>query len=392
MFFRPICQSAFNAYSDSSIVENDVEEVITEELNPVIALFDGMPIQNHPLLKNRIILDDPDDYESGYESKNRCHGTAMASLILNGDLNKREFLKHKIYLRPILKPREIGPNMFLEEIPNDRLIVDVIHSAIVRLFEKHNDTEPIASSVRIINLSIGDPARQLATIMSPLARLIDYMAYKYSVLFIVSSGNHQESIGMLKSKFDDFKRKEINERSIEFFKCISDNQRNMKVLSPAENINGLTIGAIYDDYCDVEENNRAIFAVRKGLPSPISSFGKGYRSVITPDLFYNGGRKFISETAEGQCKWLLSNREPGCRVAAPASDTTKNGQIFSFGTSDAAALVSHEALKCYDVLCDIFQNEKGETPPREYAAILIKAMLTHGASWGGVGKFCGKYY
>lgn len=25
---------------------------------PVIAVFDGMPIQNHPLLRNRIIVDD----------------------------------------------------------------------------------------------------------------------------------------------------------------------------------------------------------------------------------------------------------------------------------------------------------------------------------------------
>ena len=119
------------------------------------------------------------------------------------------------------------------------------------------------------------PVRQLATLMSPLARLIDYMAYKYSVLFIVSAGNHPETIDMLECTFDELKGKEIYERSKEYFKCISANQRNIKVLSPAENINGLTIGALYDDYCDIDENNRAIFAVQKGLPSPISSYGKG---------------------------------------------------------------------------------------------------------------------
>jgi len=260
--------------------------------------------------------------------------------------------------------------------------IEEIHAAIVRLFEKQNGIEPIAPSIRIINLSLGDPVRQLATLMSPLARLIDYMAYKYSVLFIVSAGNHPETIDMLECTFDELKGKEIHERSKEYFKCISENQRNIKVLSPAENINGLTIGALYDDYCDIDENNRAIFAVQKGLPSPISSYGKGYRSIITPDLFYRGGRKFISGTWNGQCKWLQSNREPGCRVAAPTSDATKNGQAFSFGTSDATALISHEALKCYDVLYDIYQTETGEAPPKEYVAILLKAMLTHGASWG----------
>ena len=382
MFFRPTCQSSFNVYSDTSVIEDSIAEIPIDELEPIIGVFDGMPIQNHPLLKNRILLDDPDDYESGYESKNRSHGTAMASLILNGDLNKKESLNHRIYLRPILKPREVGPDTYVEEIPSDCLIVDKIHAAIVRLFEKQNGIEPIAPSIRIINLSLGDPVRQLATLMSPLARLIDYMAYKYSVLFIVSAGNHPETIDMLECKFDELKGKEIYERSKEYFKCISANQRNIKVLSPAENINGLTIGALYDDYCDIDENNRAIFAVQKGLPSPISSHGKGYRSIITPDLFYRGGRKFISGTWNGQCKWLQSNREPGCRVAAPTSDATKNGQAFSFGTSDATALISHEALKCYDVLYNIYQTETGEAPPKEYVAILLKAMLTHGASWG----------
>lgn len=383
MFFRPTCQSAFNVYSDTSVIEDSIAEIPIDESEPIIGVFDGMPIQNHPLLKNRILLDDPDDYESGYESKNRSHGTAMASLILNGDLNKKESLNHRIYLRPILKPRKVGPNTYVEEIPSDCLIVDKIHAAIVRLFEKQNGIEPIAPSIRIINLSLGDPVRQLATLMSPLARLIDYMAYKYSVLFIVSAGNHPETIDMLECTFDELKDKEIYERSKEYFKCISANQRNIKVLSPAENINGLTIGALYDDYCDIEENNRAIFAVQKGLPSPISSYGKGYRSIITPDLFYRGGRKFILGTWNGQCKWLQSNREPGCRVAAPTSDATKNGQAFSFGTSNAAALISHEALKCYDVLYDIYQTETAEAPPKEYVAILLKAILTHGASWEG---------
>lgn len=382
MFFRPTCQSTFNVSADNPVIEEFDEEISVEKYIPIIGVFDGMPIQNHPLLKNRIVLDDPDGYENGYESKNRCHGTAMSSLILNGDLNKKEFLKHSIYLRPILKPREVGPDMFVEEIPSDCLIVDKIHASVVRLFEKQNGIEPVAPTIKIINLSLGDPVRQLATLMSPLARLLDYLAYKYSVLFIVSAGNHPETINMLESNFDEFKKKDINERSEEYFRCISKNQRNVKVLSPAENINGLTIGAIYDDYCELDENDRAIFAVQKGFPSPISSYGKGYRSIITPDLYYRGGREFICELWNGKCRWLQSNREPGCKVAAPTVDSTKNGQAFTFGTSDATALISHEALKCYDVLNDIYQAETGEMPPKEYVAILIKAMLTHGASWG----------
>ena len=101
MFFRPTCQSAFNVYDDSVIEDTDSAAILEETSLPIVGVFDGMPIQNHPLLRNRIILDDPDGYESGYESKCRCHGTAMASLILNGDLNKKEYMEHSIYLRPI---------------------------------------------------------------------------------------------------------------------------------------------------------------------------------------------------------------------------------------------------------------------------------------------------
>lgn len=386
MFFRPACQSAFGIYND--YIEDDTNSIETlEEIPlPVVGIFDGMPIQNHPLLRNRIILDDPDGYENGYESRHRCHGTAMASLILNGDLNKKEYMEHSVYLRPILKPKEIRPDCFAEEIPEDCLIVDKIHASVIRMFETRNGLEPVAPSVRVINLSLGDPARQLATLMSPLARLLDYLAYKYSVLFIVSAGNHPETINMLEDTFDELRKKNIQERGEDYFGCITKNQRNVKILSPAENINGLTIGAIYDDYCDIDETDRAIFAVPQGFPSPISSYGKGYRSIITPDLYYKGGRKFIYESWNGKCQWMQSNREPGCKVAAPASDAAKNGQAFTFGTSDATALISHEALKCHDVLRDIYQTETGELPTKEYMPILIKAMLTHGASWGNLAK------
>lgn len=53
------------------------------------------------------------------------------------------------------------------------------------------------------------------------------------------------------------------------------------------------------------------------MPSPISAYGKGYRSIIAPDLFYYGGKKFVRGKLNGALDWVLSKREPGCRVAAP---------------------------------------------------------------------------
>jgi hypothetical protein len=55
---------------------------------PVAALFDGLPMAQHELLRDRLEIDDPDDCEAQYgRASEQRHGTAMASLILHGDLN-----------------------------------------------------------------------------------------------------------------------------------------------------------------------------------------------------------------------------------------------------------------------------------------------------------------
>lgn len=385
MFFRPTCQSAFLSKNDTIALENASAYDINIENDPIIALLDGMPIQNHPLLRGRVIVDDPDLFAEGYESKWRVHGTAMASLILNGDLNNSNYISNKpIYVRPILKPKEVGIDEFQELVPDDVLIVDLVHRAIVRMMEGDGESEAVAPSIKVINFSIGDPVRQLAVVMSPLARLLDFLANKYRILFIVSAGNHPEILNYVGHSFEDIRDMDMSIRNAIFFGTIVENQRNLKILSPAENINGLTVGAIYDDFCTIDENNRAIYAVEKGMPSPISAFGKGYRSIITPDLYYRGGRKLLINTVRNDLKWLLSSREPGCKVAAPFGDSAEAGQAFSFGTSDAAALLSHEASKCYDILNQIYLSETGSTMEDEFVAILLKAMLTHGASWGEI--------
>jgi hypothetical protein len=57
--------------------------------------------------------------------------------------------------------------------------------------------------------------------------------------------------------------------------------------------------------------------------------------------------------------------------------------MFTCGTSNSAAMISHEASRCYDVLLDVFQNAAIDLP-NQYIALLIKAMLIHGAEWGAL--------
>ena len=382
MFFRPTCQSMYVSECDSAIYDESVQEAEMPVGDAVVAIFDGMPMQNHRLLRGRIIIDDPDDYATGYESKYRVHGTSMASLVVYGDINRGEKpISSPVYVRPILKPKQSGFEKIIETVPDNCLFIDVLHRSIRRMMEGDGDENATAPNTRVINLSIGDPVRQLATTMSPVARLLDFLAYKYKILFIISAGNHPEVLGFVDKSFDELKSLNMSQRDKVFSEVIRENQRNLKVLAPAESLNGLTIGALYEDFSNINESERLIWAVDRGMPSPISAIGKGYRSVILPDLFYNGGREFIKKRFDGKIDWLMSSREPGCLAAAPYGTGDIDGCAFSSGTSDAAAQITHEAVKCHTVLNQVFEEETGNGIPVDLTAIVLKAMLTHGASW-----------
>lgn len=382
MFFRPTCQSVFVSTTDSEIYTATEDAIALPTGDAVVAVFDGMPMQNHRLLRGRVIIDDPDDCATGYESKYRLHGTSMVSLAIYGDINRNDTpISSPVYVRPILQPKQIGFDKVIESVPDDSLFIDVLHRAVKRMMEGDGEESATAPNTKVINLSIGDPVRQLATIMSPTARLLDFLAYKYKILFIISAGNHPEIVSFVDKSFAELKALGMTQRNKVFGKAMKDNQRNLKVLAPAESLNGLTIGALYDDFTNITETDRFILAVDRGLPSPISAIGKGYRSVITPDLFYYGGREFIRGRLNDKIDWVESSREPGCLSAAPYGTGDTDGCAFSFGTSDAAAQITHEAAKCHDVLNQVFLDETGVNMPVDDTAILLKTMLTHGASW-----------
>ena len=161
--------------------------------------------------------------------------------------NRRvEVVDSPVYVRPILQPRRTFGGQFVEAIPENMLPVDLIHRSVRRLFEAENDEAPVAPEVRIINLSIGDTARPFLRDMSAWARLLDWLAWKYHVLFIVSAGNHSHDLELA------IRRSGLNSLSVEqceqsVIKALAADTRNRRLLSPAETINGLTIGAAHQD-------------------------------------------------------------------------------------------------------------------------------------------------
>ena len=132
-------------------------------------------------------VDDPEDFADLSEFKRRVHGTEMASLIIHGDLsNPGPAIDTPLYVRPITLPYGEKDEL----LPEDMLAVDLVHRAVKRLFDGEGGSPPAAPSVKIINLSIGDPIRTFHGSMSPMARLLDWLSFEYNVLFIISAGNN----------------------------------------------------------------------------------------------------------------------------------------------------------------------------------------------------------
>jgi hypothetical protein len=379
MFFRPVGQSVYIAGGEDSSPELSLPNADGIVNEPIVALFDGLPQENHPFLVNRLIIDDPDDYAQQYQVSDRKHGTSMASLIALGNLPSLRQSTHKIYVRPIMKAFP-GLNGSNEAIPEDFLLVDKIHESVRRLFMPEG--QAAAPTVRIINLSIGIGYRQFDRSISPLARLLDWLSYKYRVLFVVSAGNHFRYEWDVGIPFTDYVALDESQRDRVVIGWINNNSRNMRLLSPSESMNALTVGATFDDDSSFDTAAQ-ILPCSQGMISPISALGKGLNNSIKPDIVYPGGRKTVGECIRnrGALQWRITQREPGTQSAAPTTPGEHTKTAYSFGTSNAAALISHEAMRCYDSLEEVFA-ESDRVIPNEHIALIIKAMLVHGAEWG----------
>ena len=388
-FFRPCGQMVFGKEPATGEFETDGVNANPSlpTGQPTIALFDGQPLENHSTLSGRLIIDDPDNYGSDYAADARKHGTAMASLIVQGDLNDGQHpLSRLLYIRPIMRPQQNLHNTWTERVPENVLFTDLLHRSVRRLFESENGQPPVAPNIKIINLSIGDPARQFANAMSPAAKLLDWLSEKYKVLFIVSAGNHPAPI-RINHTWQTFHTMSSNEREAEAVKALYDEMRNRRLLAPAETINGLTVGALhFDSSTPTNIPNRVDVFANVFLPSPVSAFGSGYRRAIKPDLIFSGGRQFYGEPVSRMAPIELSPSHaiiaPGNKTAAPGSGGNINSTSFSRGTSNATALITRSAGICYDSLLHLLEYQLQDADWENSEVPLLKAMLVHGCSWG----------
>lgn len=392
MFFRPVGQmSVGDIPKEGELTDFESEEKPIPTGDPIVALLDGLPLANHELLSDRLIIDDPDDWAESYTVEERVHGTTMASLIVQGDLNDSNApLTSQVYVRPIMKPNPNDLNHTKEEfIPDNQLVVDLIHRTVKRIIEGESSEEAVAPTVKIINLSIGDRSRQFNQIMSPLSRLIDWLSVKYNVLFIISSGNHTLPIS-LDISTDEFNSLTNEEKETIIVKSLLEDARNRRLLSPAESINGLTVGAIHYDNSQIGHLGNRLNPFISTLPSPISAFGSGYRRSIKPDISFSGGKQMfrlpLITSNPIKIEPAIFRISPGNKVAAPESSGNLGKTMFTCGTSNATALISRAGAICYESLNEIFETQLSDLDYQSFISVLIKAMLVHGSNWGEIGQ------
>jgi len=384
MYFRPTGQSL--AVSANEVGEPGEFPEGRPELPPVAAILDGVPNLLHEALKDRLLFDDPENLAENYQPGERRHGTAMASLVVHGELvdGRNNSLPHKVYFIPFMQPNPLARNFgkYEEHIPDDVFFEDRVERAVRRMFEGEGTTPAQAPDIKIINLSIGDPERPFIHTPSPWARLLDWLSWKYRVLFCVSAGNFRGDIeiGIPHSEFSVLSDEQ---KVAHVLKCIEQQLSERRLLSPAESLNSLTVGAMHADESGAYTLGQRIDLLPIGtLFSPISRFGHGFRRSVKPEILFPGGRQlYQTPILDSKQSYPIETglSLPGQQVAwDSAQEGYLSQKVYTRGTSNATALATRSGARIYEVLAQL-QAEHGAQIPDNLIAVLIKALLVHGA-------------
>jgi hypothetical protein len=388
-YFAPIGQASISQINDGEAI-TPVNRPVPQG-DPVVAILDGLPLTNHAALQGRLVVDDPDDIAALYQVGEHRHGTAMASLVAHDEYDSNEVaLRSKIYFRPVMAPgRPDFNDRRWETFPPNQLAIDLIHRAVRRMFEPEGTTPPQAPNVKAINLSLGDRSQPFDRAISPWARLLDWLAFRYQVLFVVSSGNHADDL-TIPLPSDSIKDTSDADLRAHTLRAMAKQRVSRRLLAPAESVNALTVGALHAQSAP-DGNTAQLVDLLRGAPlvSPIATVANGFRRSVKPEILVPGGRSHYSPRlrpgAATDTEFQISSAkaQPGQLVAAchPAG-TSNQHAVRACGSSNAAALTTRRAAQLVERLRELQGAPGGSILTDSRMAVVLKAMLVHGASWG----------
>ena len=248
----------------------------------------------------------------------------------------------------------------------------------------------------MVNLSLGDDWRPAGHYPSPLARLLDWLAFKYKILFVVSAGNYGELT--LNLRWDvDLSVLSDEERRETVLRALYESNSARRLLTPAESVNAITVGALHDDATAAPAPGKLIDPYQCGdLPNPMTAQGPGFRRAVKPDIHAPGGRQlYLPRILSTQDPLTLrptrSFDPPGQRAAIPPSSQSGslNEVAHTCGTSNAAAIITRTVARQYDQLLEYADLDIENAKHRDRVAPLLKALAVHRATWGTMREHVG---
>lgn len=344
--------------------------------DPVLCVLDGVPVANHPLLADRIIVNDPDDLGSSAtaDTELRRHGTAMASVCVWGDRSLGETpAPRPVLVRPILTPARDTAEGW-EELPDTALAPDLMRRVFRELFDGDGLLPPAAPSIVVVNLSVGDPAVPFDGVVSSWARTLDWLSAAYGVIVVVSAGNHPmlpvpEGTDALLALTGSDRAEAVNAG-------VAQATPRRSLLAPADSINALCVGALNTDGAGDLSIGGYEFDPADGelIVNPTSALGGGHHRSVKPDVVAPGGRSLFRKPMVGDSTQAAPVGKaalgPGIKVAGP-----RGGEAFTVGTSPAAALISRDAARAVDAVIGLADRSL----TRSELAVATKALVAHTA-------------
>jgi Subtilase family len=329
---------------------------------PLVCVVDSGVVAGHPLLENWVI----DEYEFDTEEDSPVdlngHGTAVAGLVVYGDVARCIVdgiwqPKVRICSAKVLQHHQYDGAV----IPDKERIEETTEKAIRYFFE--ND------GCRIFNLSleitedIYRDGRQF-----PWAERLDELARELDIVIVIAAGNRTDP-----PIPEDVNTREQFQKAIQSQLLVDKEQR---LSNPGTAALALTVGAVARSDATANPQGggvsvrEAFAASPAGAPAPFTRTGPGHtldqtKAMVKPDLVHYGGNYALQEMAGGDPRWVRQH----VLLGEPTIRREKDGRFIGseVGTSFACPHVSHAVA-----LASVSLEEALGRPP---SANLIRALV-----------------
>ena len=242
---------------------------------PRVCILDSGINSNHPLLRSSVA--EAESFIAGEEPEDEAgHGTAVAGIILYGDLEKCLVSNHwkpDVWL--------YSGKVMIKSPGLDEAVFDP--GTIEQSIEKAVAYFAGEQGCRIFNISFGNENSPYdGRHIRGIAYTLDRLAREYDVLFVVSAGNFRGTENLPRADW----RTEYPEY------LLADESL---IIDPAPALNVLTVGALANHTATANEQRYGYLEINElcpaaeDQPAPFTRHGPSIKGAIKPDLVAHGG-------------------------------------------------------------------------------------------------------